>query len=1450
MRSDQLVNKVLDAPDGGVEELLHLCGHDENDWLEFKASIYPLGDNKCDPSNRGDLAWNIARAAVALANTIGGALLIGVDDDGEPIGLSASDPDDIFGREGAESFLRKIIEPLLRPAQGWNTKKHGRLRLSKDLPGSYVEFKVRPYQSVNVAIIVIRPLDPSDALIGAVSAEQRKQFFPVRVLGDIGRVRDLYIFDEVQRFRREDLLATDKFERLLNQFTESHEGHIQPALLPLDSEDQIRNYYELVAFTFRSISQIFTELSSAEHLRRAETEFPEPIASEDRVPYELWDVDALLDQYGYPDARQDTHIEHAATIARNSTYGARSGPVLELMHQVPQSLWLGAPGSGKSTCLIRHCLQIASTYQPGGVVAVYAPLRAYGRSGDLWGLLTEVTRFDSTHLESLADLGRLWVHLDGLNECPSIMQLSCKNEIRGFLTRFPKCGFLVTTRLGRIGPELGLPTFSILPLDRDQQQRFLAAYFTEDVSALATLEKLWRQPGGDSIASNPFILRLLADIALRDDEGTAWSRAQIYRRYVSAWHRREAAKSARNREFIVPSLPNACQALGALAFRSRHSGMVSVSYDFAVTSLRECLPSHAEEFVHWAGQGLVLTIDPISRIVAFGHETIQEYFCAEYIVRNPGALALLRENDAPAWSVSIALALELGGMNDEQFVREAIRITPIICALFLPKPLAPGYALRKVGGDDWTRGVVGCLLGAESVNKRAIVDRLTFELPSRELLSVFRSDVFWYAVGASPYGMQRMQQLVTLMCIDHEPWADLIPACQEGNPQLAEQYDFDALPEILFACGVGGSAWESCIDRLKKDVGLLARATIRAYDNSCAQINVLRALLCELASRSPDLVSPRQWDQLICRGFLGFPARNRWISDSVRDYLLRKPILWPRVKQYRPELIALEQRQCALELLATEMPLWRLSLAARVGLLHRREMTGEEQRRLLQRMEASDPELVPIDELGALISRGILSMEEIPSGFIRSLIAKQGDSAIVPAVQAGLLSESDVDQPSMVRALMAHSPQVVLALKQSGRLSAIPAECKEHWLRTLPGAQIFQLVDKQILVASDVSDELRVYWLNERSIEEHVKLYRTGLLRIEDIIGRVHLEELNTSTLAELVSVGRVECTQLSDAVVERAIEAEHTGLLLALVEKGRVSADTIASKCKVRFSNETSFRIAMRLVKSGLIQPNEFSAKCKQFWINSLAVKNLGRLVRGGMLDINDIPEPKRTEVSMAPAAGLGPQAVSGSQMQIADWRPIGSEACNQMSLGQITALVANGSLPISIFRSKSVAEKCENEPVAVAALVDNLARKGRWVDAGFALLIALYGYPECLRYSPLALNARRFIADVIGKVDEKFDFHVWGIDDASAQEIGERLIGRAFLLKIAYVAPDSRGTGWLDCDALPERIYCNFRSVPNLLYDGPRIGQPIYGSVKLTHAREQRNYLLKTDIAVGLPY
>ena len=129
-----LVEKILNYyGNQGVAKLIEVADSKETEFLELKTSYLLSEKDKKDGERQENLNWDIALALIAIANTAGGALIIGVGNDNRTLY-----PVEVKGDK--EAFLRmKICQVLLPDQRVWTvSRKNG-----KDKDGKHVYVKER-----------------------------------------------------------------------------------------------------------------------------------------------------------------------------------------------------------------------------------------------------------------------------------------------------------------------------------------------------------------------------------------------------------------------------------------------------------------------------------------------------------------------------------------------------------------------------------------------------------------------------------------------------------------------------------------------------------------------------------------------------------------------------------------------------------------------------------------------------------------------------------------------------------------------------------------------------------------------------------------------------------------------------------------------------------------------------------------------------------------------------------------------------------------------------------------------------------------------------------------------------------------------------------------------------------------------------------------------------------
>lgn len=147
-------------------DMLHLCR--ETDWLEFKRALYCKkpetggteidyfpglcsecrrrkngnANDKCWQTCevRNEVNWKVSEAVIALANTGGGALLLGVDDTLSEIGYIPTVLRD--GCKDHEEFFRMRLHPAILPETGeWIITSNKKWRVEEESENEYRHFR-------------------------------------------------------------------------------------------------------------------------------------------------------------------------------------------------------------------------------------------------------------------------------------------------------------------------------------------------------------------------------------------------------------------------------------------------------------------------------------------------------------------------------------------------------------------------------------------------------------------------------------------------------------------------------------------------------------------------------------------------------------------------------------------------------------------------------------------------------------------------------------------------------------------------------------------------------------------------------------------------------------------------------------------------------------------------------------------------------------------------------------------------------------------------------------------------------------------------------------------------------------------------------------------------------------------------------------------------------------
>jgi hypothetical protein len=681
MHLDQFVELVTIHPRGGIKALLEIAGYQEVEWLEFKAAACDSNDPRTDQSR--DLQWRIARAVIGMVNSRGGCVAIGIADDGTPVPIAHSDPDDSIGKFGSEYFLRKsILERILQPEKGWKAKQ-GQMILDRKLPAFCFEVRLVDYASERVVLILVHPLPIGGELLRVVNKDLDREFVPIRQPGHVGLVRELSKHDEIRDHTNQRRLDSPEIIAAWNSFIESH---AQPGA---NLESEVATYISTVKNNLARLKLQFTELDGDQR-EDLQTDSDLLIPEVDEIIRWIDPDSAWSDQKEITEERRFTFESSKG----NSSVQQRKKTVLELLRQVTRAVLIGHPGSGKTTCLQRLALQSAENYCSGEQVALFVPFAIY-RAGGIFALLRRVSNISLENLNNLAQSRRLLLLLDGLNECPTNLLNSCTSELKSLLQRFPDLSIVISCRTGPYSSALGLPTFEVLPLSEHQQFQFLEQRTGSTDRAAEILRQLRQSPA--SMASNPLLLTVAAEVA-RMDSNVPSGLGSLYMAYIDKWFEREKQKAVRAQEPLPWTLDQVISAFSAVAYQMRIAGKIVCDPEFAVEAAAAVVTDPEQLFERLA-QGLLFVLNSSQGSFGFEHETLQELLCALQMLGRPESLieALEKGQNRDRWRMPIAFLFEIGSPGPDA-VKTIWSREPLIVAM-----------ARSVTNQSWFEWVLQSL---------------------------------------------------------------------------------------------------------------------------------------------------------------------------------------------------------------------------------------------------------------------------------------------------------------------------------------------------------------------------------------------------------------------------------------------------------------------------------------------------------------------------------------------------------------------------------------------------------------------------------------------------------------------------------------------------------------------------------------------------------------------
>ena len=760
MNGYDFVERILGQTNYDVWPLIDFANGRETEWLEFKAATLPEDDkyvvkNK-KQTNKWDYFWNISKGLISLANHIGGVLILGVkevksgDKPVEVVSLKGSG-----FRDDKDEFMRDAVRPqLISPPDGWKTATSGTLICE----GLHVVVTPRwgHLFGQQVLVMLVHPRSREDRWLRVIQRDgsTEKVVVPCRANGDFGRT-DEFAEEKVEDwwpgrdFDRTDLEL--RYQSFLDQWKDSTKK------LDEVTNAVIKQHLSFLLDESKTVEGVFATGMSGSGV--AVSHF---LAQADR----FYDVP--------PEG------SNPKTFPRS---------VQELLHSLPRTVLLGEPGAGKSTCFRFAAAKLAESWKPGNPWGLLVDLNEFGESGLRSTILQKLDSLQWVDIEGRLESGELILFLDALNECPVGRYVECCQDIAGLLKLYPRARIHISSRVTHNPTQFKLPTYQIRPLSRDQQGKFLAIYLGNSARADEVLSHIYRQPGAKHFAGSPILLRIVAGIGQDPGASLPTGMANLYKLFLTKWFDRELEKNSVNGTPALWSFSKFVDALALLAFRMRKEGLVSCSTEFARQSVVPIIGTdHLVRFLDQMAQGLLLKKNRQDDRLQFAHQTIQEYFAAEYLASHPEdlreTLDLAGTTESSAeWFLSLVLAFELIERPSRDFLDAAWEMEPLLVAVALRSDEKLSALPMHRHSDLWLRGMLRALRGEDAsaeMRELAFTSRLPPKYPLPEsLINPLRSAAFWYAGESHPNGALRIERLQKFLLDRNSMWIETMPYLTE-----------------------------------------------------------------------------------------------------------------------------------------------------------------------------------------------------------------------------------------------------------------------------------------------------------------------------------------------------------------------------------------------------------------------------------------------------------------------------------------------------------------------------------------------------------------------------------------------------------------------------------------------------------------------------------------------
>lgn len=672
---------VLLSSDSDVSSLVKLSKGIESDWLEFKASIRPI-DQDLNKYDIKEYFLHTVKAIVALANSSGGAVLLGVNNEGSPVGVRYSvenqelyNWDNFYREDLRKAIFRKswVINKNFKICRKSTDDKHENLMtntekrniiivsLSHSLE-DIVDIRKGKFNNEDVAVILVKPMPfDNSGLIEIVEKQEdtgaETRCFLIRSMGDIGNTRRLSIPNQCIKYSKDRILNEQYFKGLWQNYLSRK--RTKKEFLPHELIDDYLKLHILNKPELYSSYNVFIDLQSSSEIQK----------NQFLLEYADFEVENYYQTENKHNGSQIDSDERDKLIAEE---------IIESVNKAGEKyLVVGPAGSGKTTLLRYIAYKFALDKKHP--IPIYLNLNDNCVSIQKEGLTARIASNTGIDLQTVRDLmskGKIILLLDGYNEIIQEFLKIIYINLASLINDYPLIRFIITSRQGFFieGFEKSIKIRRIKALSKDQVIKMLVKRIQDDnlESRKQKANKIWETATKigvlKGILMSPFYVTILLELFSFTVDKDMQSSGKIIRRFCSIILKREIIKdksvSKANFHKIMYQLK---QFLFKISYELIKSGQQVITYkniyEFNIAS----------EMINYAIGSTIL--EQISENqLKFKHQNFLEYFAAEYLIENMNYIPEILKS----WDTEI-----LKGNEDEFFFREEkIRTIVISAELF------------------------------------------------------------------------------------------------------------------------------------------------------------------------------------------------------------------------------------------------------------------------------------------------------------------------------------------------------------------------------------------------------------------------------------------------------------------------------------------------------------------------------------------------------------------------------------------------------------------------------------------------------------------------------------------------------------------------------------------------------------------------------------------------